>query len=295
MDVVTAPRQILPGRTYLLSRRCTQRQYLLRPGRTTNQVLAYCLALAASQTGIVIHAVCAMSNHWHGVVSDPDARLPEFTERFHRLVAKAMNTVLHRWENFWSSEKTSMVHLVSDQDVLEKMAYVIANPVSAGLVQLPEEWTGVCTSYAVSECRMISMPAVFFDPAGHLPKVVPLRVERPKIFSDLSDEQLSARLRDAITSIVRRATRSSASTLSSESAIDPDDSKPRTRAAHFNLNPRIAAKNPASRLDAITKLRDFVRSYREAWSRWKQGVRDVLFPAGTYYLRIHASVPCAPG
>lgn len=123
----------MPGRTYLVTRRCTQRQFLLRPSRRTNQLVRYCLAVAAHKTRVQLHAVCFMSNHWHGVVTDPFARLPEFLEHFHRLLAKAQNASLGRWENLWSSDKTSVVLLVSDQDVLEKMAYTMANLLKAAL------------------------------------------------------------------------------------------------------------------------------------------------------------------
>lgn len=124
---MTAPREILPGSTYLVTRRCTQRQFLLTPSERTNQLIRYCFADAARHTGVQLHAFCFMSNHWHGVVTDPLARLPEFLERFHRLLARAQNAALGRWENFWSSDKPSIVRLVSDQDILDKMAYVIAN------------------------------------------------------------------------------------------------------------------------------------------------------------------------
>src|SRR5690606_28164489 len=124
------------------------------------------LAYAAEQTGVLLHAVCFMSNHWHGVVSDPFARLPEFLEHFHRLVAKAMNASLGRWENFWSSDKTSVVLLVSDADVLDKIAYTLANPVTAGLVKAPEEWPGVLGSWHTNRTGRgrseVEMPDVFF-------------------------------------------------------------------------------------------------------------------------------------
>ena len=140
---VTLARQSLPGRIYLITRRCTQRQFLLRPSRTTNQNAEYCLALAAERTGVLLHAVCVMSNHWHGVMTDPEGRLPEFLETFHKLLAKAQNASLGRWENLWSSDKTSVVLLASESDVLDKMAYTLANPTVAGLVKSPDEWPGV--------------------------------------------------------------------------------------------------------------------------------------------------------
>ena len=73
---MSTPREVLPGRTYLVTRRCTQRQFLLKPSRRTNELVRYCLAVAARKTGVLVHAVCFMSNHWHGVITDPLARLP---------------------------------------------------------------------------------------------------------------------------------------------------------------------------------------------------------------------------
>lgn len=161
---VTAPRQILPGTTYLVTRRCTQRLFLLRPSVQTNQILEYCLALAARDTQVQLHSVVFMSDHWHGVVTDPHAKLPEFFERFHRLVARALNTLLGREENFWSSEKTSVVALPGHSDIIEKIAYVLTNPVSAGLVDTPSHWPGVIASFG-SSARQVQIPDVFFESA----------------------------------------------------------------------------------------------------------------------------------
>lgn len=76
------------------------------------------MALAAERTGVVLHAVCFMFNHWHGVLTDPDGRLPAFLEIFPKLVAKAQNASLGRWENLWSSHKTSVILLISNNDLL---------------------------------------------------------------------------------------------------------------------------------------------------------------------------------
>ena len=135
--------------------------------------------------------VCFMSNHWHGVVTDPFARLPEFLEHFHRLLAKAQNASLGRWENLWSSDKTSVVLLVSDDDVLEKMAYTIANPTAAGLVRSPREWPGVITTRIGERCT-VDMPDVFFDPEGSLPETVALEFTRPPIYPQLDSTDAGA-------------------------------------------------------------------------------------------------------
>jgi putative transposase len=295
---VTLPRQILPGRRYLITRRCTQRQFLLRPSRLTNHIVQYCLALAAERSGIVLHAVCVMSNHWHGVLTDPDARLPEFLEIFHKLVAKAQNASLGRWENLWSSDKTSVVLLVSDNDVLEKMAYTLANPTVAGLVKSPDDWPGVI-SKRFGECREVEMPDHFFDHDGELSEAVTLRFARPHIFSELSDQQLQARLNAGVAKLVKRA-RDDMSLrglpfLGRNAVLRQSFSGvPKTPAPRRNSSPRIAAKSLSARATAIRRMLDFVREYRAAWTEWRSGNREVLFPIGTYALRIYARVACAP-
>ncbi len=60
---MTQARQIVPGRTYLLTRRTAQRQFLLLPSEVVNQVFLYCLAFAALAYGLEVHAFCVLSNH----------------------------------------------------------------------------------------------------------------------------------------------------------------------------------------------------------------------------------------
>jgi REP element-mobilizing transposase RayT len=61
---MTLPREVIPGRFYMVTRRCTQRQLLLRPDEETNNAFLYCLAEAAQRFGVEILLTCAMSNHY---------------------------------------------------------------------------------------------------------------------------------------------------------------------------------------------------------------------------------------
>jgi putative transposase len=282
----------------LITRRCTQRQFLLTPSRRTNQLLRYCLAVAASKTGVLLHAVCFMSNHWHGVLTDPFARLPEFLEYFHRLVARSQNASLGRLENLWSSEKTNVVVLVSDADVLEKMAYTMANPTAAGLVRSPRDWPGIITR-RLGEHGRVEMPDVFFDPAGSLPETAALEFSRPPIYAHLDLQALARLLDTAIERHIRNARTALAEQgrkfLGAKAVLQQSVSMaPRTTESRRNFHPRIAAANSGERVLAIRRLLDFVRQYRAAWHAWRAGKRDATFPAGTYALRIHARVACAP-
>ncbi len=59
---MTAPRRIIAGTTYLVTRRCLDRQFLLRPSKLTNQNFGFLLAVAAQRFDIDLHACCVMSN-----------------------------------------------------------------------------------------------------------------------------------------------------------------------------------------------------------------------------------------
>lgn len=282
----------------MITRRCSQRQFLLKPSRDTNQLVRYCLAVAASKTGVLLHAACFMSNHWHGVVSDPFARLPEFLEHFHRLFAKAQNASLGRWENLWSSDKTSVVLLVSDEDVLEKMSYTIANPTVAGLVRSPREWPGVITK-RIGERFDVDMPEVFFDPQGGLPHTVTLEFTRPPIYRQLDVAVLARSLANAVEGLVREAREQLAKQgrkfIGAKAVLQQRfDAVPKTIEPRRNPNPRIAATHTPERVQAIRSLSAFLRAYRAAWFAWRHGNRAQIFPAGTYALRVYARVACAP-
>lgn len=239
-----------------------------------------------------------MSNHWHGVVSDPEARLPQFLQELHRLIAKAQNTWLNRRENFWSSERTSVVRLATDADVLAKMAYTIANPTSAMLVESPDQWPGVISDWSVPQPDA-EMPDVFFDKSGDLPKQIPLKFERPQIFAHLTDAQLLRTLTEQVAVLVERAhcaIRDAKACFVGVRAVlsQSFDSKPKSEESFGALNPSVGAKSRAVRVRVIQSMRAFLDAYRAAWLRWRDGARDTIFPAGTYALRLYSGVRCAP-
>ena len=58
---MTWPRRVVPGTTYLLTRRCTQRRFMLVPRGIVPKLFGYCVALAAERHGIQVHALTVMS------------------------------------------------------------------------------------------------------------------------------------------------------------------------------------------------------------------------------------------
>ena len=140
---MTLPRQIVPGATYLITRRCTQRELLLKPTARTTTIFKYVLAVAAKRYGILLHAACALGNHYHLVLTDPRAELPRFAQFLGSVAARTLNASYGRWESFWGPSSYSAVRLETPQDVLAKIVYTLANPVSAGLVEQGSAWPGL--------------------------------------------------------------------------------------------------------------------------------------------------------
>ena len=175
---MTRPRQVLPGTTYLLTRRCTQRRFLLRPSKYTNEVFEYCLAYAAQRFGVQVHGYCVLSNHWHLVLTDVHGNLPQFAGWVHKYVAKALNQSLRRWENFWSNAGYSAVRLVEADDILSKLVYTLSNPVTAGLVHRSRYWPGLMSRAGDyrKEKRCVRRPPSYFRTKGPLPEEVSLEL-----------------------------------------------------------------------------------------------------------------------
>lgn len=296
---MTAPRRVVPGTTYLVTRRCSERRFFLRPSRLVNEIVLFVVALAARRYGILVHAFCVLSNHMHLVITDPSGRLPAFMQYLDSLVARAVNATLGRFEGFWSSDRSySAVEPLCPSDVVAKTAYVLANPVAAGLVRTGAEWPGLWTAPAqLGAARLTARkPKFFFRPKGYLPDSVGLELTAPPGFSSPAEfrarvaaaaEELEERHRREIAAQGRRFP-GAARVLAGDPHAAPPRGEPR-----FQLNPRIAARDKWKRIEGLFRLESFEKEYRSVRLAWSAGARDLVFPAGTYLMRVLHGVQCA--
>jgi putative transposase len=176
---------------------------LIWPDPDTNNAFIYCLAEAASRYGIGVIFTLAMSNHHHTGIYDPEGTYPAFLEHFHKLFAKCQNALRRRWENFWSSEQTSVVRLVEAADVLDKMVYALTNPVKDRLVERARDWPGVSSLNAQLNGSTLSAtrPKHFFRAKGSMPESVELRLIKRPGFEHLSHEDLAKAILERVRDI----------------------------------------------------------------------------------------------
>jgi len=63
--------------------------------------------------------------------------------------------------------------------------------------------------------------------------------------------------------------------------------KARSYEAKRKTNPVLAARDVSVRKACKRVLRDFRRLYADALALWKAGDRMVVFPLGTWWMRVH--------
>ena len=291
---MSAPRQVLPGVTYHLTRRCTQRTFLLRPSDCTNEVFLYVLAVAAQRFGVRVHGFCVLSNHAHLVVTDPDARLPEFTQFLHAFVARALNASLGHKEAFWRPGGCSTQTLEAAQDIVDKTAYALANPVAAGLVRTGRLWPGLWSDPdRFGTSIEVKRPRHFFAEDGDMPETATLELTVPPGFESV--EHFRSAVLSALRPLEEEAQQHFGRNFLGVARVLKQDptGRPTSFEPRSTLNPRVAARDTGQRIAALRRLKEFVSAYREAWAAWRSGARDVVFPVGTYRLRVWQCVPCA--
>jgi putative transposase len=294
-------RKINPNKLYLITRRCSGRKKLLRPGKEVNQIVAFAVARAALKHGVLIHGYCVMSNHWHAIVTDVMGTLPKFVRDVHRNIAQCLNIRWIRDEYFWDNSEPSYVWLLDEEAVLEKLLYVMMNPVAAGAVAHQRSWPGLVTKpeQICGKSFTVKRPRYYYSKSGKMPEETTLTYTRPPIFEHLSDEEFTEMVQNLVierekeihADMRKRGTwfegrRKVLAAPHTESA----KSKPKEK----GINPEVASKNPELRKRALQMIRDFRNAYREAYEQWKKGIHSVVFPAGTYSMAQYHGATCVP-
>ncbi len=101
--------------------------------------------LARAQKGfpdVRILALCVLSNHLHLVVQDNAGELASWASYFLGNLARAVNRIRQRTGAFFE-RRYSAEPILDDDALLERIVYVVTNPVKARLCRRSRDWLGV--------------------------------------------------------------------------------------------------------------------------------------------------------
>ena len=298
---MTQPRLVVPGDTLMITRRTLRRHHLFCPDSAIRQLYLYTLAICARQFGILVHAVTLMSTHEHLIVTDPQGRYPEFLRRLHRLVSLGTK-MLRKWEGpTWDDDQSSVVRLLTEQAILEKLAYVMANPVKAGLVRHARDWPGITVLPHELGRRTwtLKRPEAYFNAKNRQwPNTIELSLTLPPSLRSYSADAL----REAVGEELARQERVAHQEIKKRGwrflgAERVRRLSPYRRATSFELlrdrDPTFAVGRGHRKVffQAVAELRAFRRAYRQALEQWRAGLRSVVFPQGTWCMcRVHGAI-----
>jgi REP element-mobilizing transposase RayT len=265
----------------------------LRPDPELTNLFVYCLAVMAERFGIVVHSATVMSNHYHLVVTDTRGEWPNFLREFNRTLALGIK-VLRKWEGaVWDHEKPSVVELRTEQAVIETVGYCCANPVSAGAVRHAHQWPGlnVLPEQLGRASWTARRPDFYFDQNNpQWPDVATLRLTMPEMtMSDTLVRDNVAQELQRLETDAHQAVRDKGWRFLGPQkvlAMSPFD-----RATSWEplrgRNPTFAVGRGQREafFEAVTVLREFRKAYRDALESWRIGIREVLFPVGTWFMR----------
>lgn len=295
---MSRPRQILANTTYMVTRRTSQRMFLLRPSSEVNRCIRYCLALAQRRSGVEIHCAVFMSNHYHIVLTDPKGLLPVFCEELNKLIARALNCLHGRWENFWAGGVScSYVRLEYEWSVMQKTVYALSNPTAAGLVAYGHEWPGL-RLFREGQYKA-SKPSFFFrqiSPKGGLPDQLNLVLTPPPIAEELGEPDIAVKKAVALREKELREQRYKegkgflgAPRVRAQNIYET----PAGPAKRSRISPRVAVADKWLRIEVLSRIKNFEEEHRACRKAYVKGEKEVEFPPGTYQAVRLFGVRCA--
>ena len=176
----------VPGQVYHLVSRCTRSLYLIQQADPDRTIFRACLRRALESADMSLLAYAAMSNHIHLLVRAGEKPMGEFMKSFLCALAFFVNQRLHTRGGITASRYYSV--MVDQEAYLSLvMAYVLANPLRAGVATLEglqSPWTssleyarqgGLVDLQAVEElfaCKPVDILS-FIEP--HIPAVLTRR------------------------------------------------------------------------------------------------------------------------
>jgi putative transposase len=281
----------------MFTRRCSERRFLLRPDSETTNAFWYCLGWAAQKHRQTLHAAVALSNHVHVVATDPRGVYPDFLRDFHGLLARVVNAWRGRWEYFWDANQASAVVLEDDVAQLDKLVYVLANPV--GLVEKATDWPGATAIHAIKAARTIVAirPKHFFrddDDGGEMPRAVTLTFEPPPALALLAGQEYVHLLEERLASLEEEAaaTRRDTGTkvLGSRRILAQDwNKRPTDAEPRREMSPALACRDKWRRIERLRSNKVFQALYRAAFEGFRAGA-SAVFPPGTWGMRFRAAI-----
>ncbi|MEM7232248.1 MAG: hypothetical protein AAF517_08745, partial [Planctomycetota bacterium] len=226
--------------------------------------------------------------------------MPEFMHWLNLQSSHAINAHHGRSGTVWESRQYRRVTLngdlalegvsdplKSDDDIVAKMVYTLANPVSAGLVRRGDQWPGLRLGALVTPKQelLIPRPKLYFKQTPELAKI---ELVRPPCYEELTDAEFGDLIQgrtEECEQTVREEFKATGRTfLGAKRArkVNPDEC-PEPQEVQKRESPVVAGKDAKRLKERKRQLEAWLLAYRLALLEFRTNA-SAEFPPGTYLL-----------
>jgi len=294
-------RRHAPNTYYLVTTRCHQASFLLRPEPAINEaVLEWLTRTQHAYPGVRLFGLCVMSNHLHLLVRDTQGELAAWASYLLGNLARSINAIRKRcgvvFERRYSAEP-----VLDDAALLDRLVYVVTNPVNAGLCNQSCHWPGLLLWAQAGEPELREVSWVGRKPYRKAryrarqrgqapPSPEGFRVRGRLVIHSLAAEigsasegrcEIAAAIAGRERELAADFRRSGKPVMTRREVLAQDwQAAPR----HPKRSPRPACHTSERilRKAFIEGFRDFVDAFREASAQWRLGIPDAHFPPWSY-------------
>ena len=132
------PRSLLPDGVFHVYARGVAATAAPFPGEVDKTTM-FELLPRLRMRGVIVHAACVMSTHYHGIFEARRSKLSEAMQWLNWSYARAYNTSYGLHGHVFS-ERFQTRLIESEESLEQRHDYVLANPVRAGLCASIEDW-----------------------------------------------------------------------------------------------------------------------------------------------------------
>lgn len=296
--------------------RAILRQHRFAPEQRIVDTIWYCLAVAAQKYQVQLHGFVWMSNHYHLVLTDIDAELPDFMRDLNSLISKALNAVRKIQGQNFARGGYNAVAVADGAKILEHCAYSEANPCRAGLVATARGWGSVTSAnMEFGQRKSVRRPKYGLwsqaksgdcgnmDPRRELycgrircPEIASFELVRPPCLNGESAAATRAQVREQVREREEEARQwrdvngRTVMGMEKARAVAFTDA-PSSQEAFFGTEPTVSGKDAEGRSWVQREYEEFVARYRSALEKFREK-GNASFPEGTWWMRRCLNLDC---
>ena len=300
---MTAPRIVVKGATLALSRRTNCRKAFLAPWHPQVEACwLYALADGQRKHRVAVHHGVRVVSHHHLSVTLEQPNLGAFLRDFHHDTSRSLNTLLARERydapgDLFDGRPTHVMRLLDPSSQAQHLVYEHLNPVAAGLVSRPQQMPGRVLEFGhwKSGGLVVKRPEVYFG--NERPSELWLELTPPPLLYEAFDGDL-----EGLVQHMGQLSKEGGRALR-EARTRPPLGAQRLRRMHPWQEPRTLAaavgqvvpsfkvgsrdrRGQETRALAALETTGFRLQHAEARQRFREGEHGVLFPHGTYEMRV---------